>query len=194
VANGESLTLSRKEKLLAELKDPNYRRGFVEGHAKDTIAFQLRMLRKARGWEQREVAEGLGNPKLQPMISRYENPDYGRYSISTLLDLASVFDVALIVRFAPFSELLEWDWSSNAATLCPASFATDERFLQIAAQIQNEQVRTAVAQANCRATLVHENVAEQSKPIPQSPTALGNISPSDPRQGRPVTKGLGAAA
>jgi transcriptional regulator with XRE-family HTH domain len=137
--NAEQLSLSRKEKLLEELKDAEYRRGLVEGHAKDTIAFQLRVLRKAQGWEQRDVAERLGNPNLQPMISRYENPDYGRYSISTLLELASVFDVALIVRFAPFSELIEWDWTSNAATLCPASFGNDGKLTRLATQIRTEQ-------------------------------------------------------
>jgi transcriptional regulator with XRE-family HTH domain len=99
----------------------------VEGHAKDTIAFQIRQLRKAEGWEQRDLARELGNPKLQPMISRYENPDYGRYSITTLLELAAAFDVALAVRFVPFSELVEWDWASNEQTLRPAPYARDTR-------------------------------------------------------------------
>jgi transcriptional regulator with XRE-family HTH domain len=146
--NEEQLTLNRKEELLRALSDLEYRQGFVEGHAKDTIAFQLRQLRKAAGWEQREVAERLGNPNLQPMISRYENPDYGRYSISTLLELASVFDVALVVRFAPFSQLLEWDWDSDATTLCPASYPRDERIIEIASEIQREQQRIADAQAH----------------------------------------------
>src|SRR5947208_5457179 len=119
MTRGQQSTLSPKERLLNELRDPAYRRAFVEGHATSTSAFQVRMLRKKRNWEQRDVAHRLGNDKLQPMISRYENPDYGRYSISTLLEMAAVFDVALIVRFAPFSELVKWDWSSNASTLCP---------------------------------------------------------------------------
>jgi transcriptional regulator with XRE-family HTH domain len=113
-------------KLLEEINEPEYRRAFVEGHAKDTIAFQIRQLRNARDWEQRDLARELGNPKLQPMISRYENPDYGRYSISTLLDLAAAFDVALVVRFAPFSELVEWDLKATSKTLCPAPYAKDK--------------------------------------------------------------------
>jgi transcriptional regulator with XRE-family HTH domain len=136
MANGKQSALSLKQKILLDLKDTRYRRGFVEGHAKDTIAFQIRMLRKARDWEQRDVAAALGNPKLQPMISRYENPDYGRYSVTTLLELAEVFDVALVVRFAPFSELLEWDWASNETTLCPASFGNDSRLAEIAAKTE----------------------------------------------------------
>jgi transcriptional regulator with XRE-family HTH domain len=117
---------SPEQRLIEQLRDPEYRRGFVEGHAKDTVAFQLRAMRKANDWDQRDVAEKLGNRKLQPMISRYENPDYGKYSISTLLELAAAFDVALAVRFVPFSELVEWDISSNPAKECPVSFVDDK--------------------------------------------------------------------
>jgi transcriptional regulator with XRE-family HTH domain len=125
--SGEQMDTNPKLDLLRALEDQEYRRGFVEGHAKDTIAFQIRQLRKAREWEQRDLARELGNPKLQPMISRYENPDYGRYSITTLLELAAVFDVALVVRFAPFNELIEWDWRSTAQTLAPSPYAKDKR-------------------------------------------------------------------
>lgn len=123
---GKQELLSSEQRLIADLQDPEYRKGFVEGHAKDTIAFQLRAMRKAKGWDQSEVAEKMGNRKLQPMISRYENPDYGKYSISTLLELASAFDVALAVRFVPFSELVQWDSSSNPSKECPESFNEDK--------------------------------------------------------------------
>lgn len=162
MATGEQLTLNHKERLLEELKNADYRRGFIEGHAKDTIAFQLRTLRKAMEWEQRDVAERLGNAKLQPMISRYENPDYGRYSISTLLELASVFDVALVVRFSPFSELVEWDWSSDAATLCPASFEADEKLVQLAEQIEAEKKLAAEAQSRSHVKKIEVNQDQQS--------------------------------
>ena len=136
MARGNTSHLNPEQKLVAELADPEYRHAFVEGHAKDTIAFQLKQLRKAKEWDQRDVARELGNEKLQPMISRYENPDYGRYSISTLLELAKVFDVALVVRFAPFSELVEWDLTSTPATLLPTSYTDDrQRIREIAARI-----------------------------------------------------------
>ncbi len=46
--NGVSLIMNRDEllKLLEEINEPEYRRAFVEGHAKDTIAFQIRQLKK----------------------------------------------------------------------------------------------------------------------------------------------------
>ncbi|PYX70434.1 MAG: hypothetical protein DMG72_18780 [Acidobacteria bacterium] len=128
MATGQSLitTSSPRKNLVQELRDPFYRRAFIKAHAGDSIAFQLKAMRLARKMEQRDVAALLGNPKLQPMISRYENPDYGKYSVSTLLELADAFDVALIVHFAPFSELVDWDMTRSSETLNPVSFDEDE--------------------------------------------------------------------
>lgn len=127
MASGELLDLrsAKKRELIAELRDKDYREGFVEAHVGDSIAFQLKAMRMSKGMDQRDVAGLLGNPKLQPMVSRYENPDYGKYSVSTLLELAKAFDVALVVRFAPFSELLDWDLDVSAGKLCPKSFVED---------------------------------------------------------------------
>jgi transcriptional regulator with XRE-family HTH domain len=125
--NGAQSTTNPRIDLLDELENREYREAFVEAHAKDTVAFQIRNLRKAHEWEQRDLAEKLGNAKLQPMISRYENPDYGRYSITTLLELAKAFDVALVVHFAPYSELVEWDWQTTSSTLAPRPYSKDKR-------------------------------------------------------------------
>ncbi len=108
--------------LVDELRDPDYRRAFVESNIRNGIAFQLRAMREGRDFSQELVAEKLGNKDLQPMVSRYENPDYGRYSLSTLLNLAHAFDVALVVRFESFSELIRWDHESSARTLNVPSF------------------------------------------------------------------------
>jgi transcriptional regulator with XRE-family HTH domain len=117
----------KRESLVNELKDATYRKAFIEAHAKDTVAFQLRRMREAKGWTQGQLAvEAFGDPKLQSMVSRLENPDYGKYSVSTLLNLANVFDVGLVVRFAPFSEVLDWDLNKTEPTLEPRPFAKDE--------------------------------------------------------------------
>jgi transcriptional regulator with XRE-family HTH domain len=122
------------EQLIKSLDSVEYRQGFVEGHAKDTIAFQIKQLRKAEGWDQKKLAEvAFGRPALQPMVSRYENPDYGKYSITTLLELAAAFDVALVVRFAPFSELVEWDVYSTEKTLRPPKYSQDVALSRMAA-------------------------------------------------------------
>jgi transcriptional regulator with XRE-family HTH domain len=118
-----ALPFTSKRNLWIELSDQEYRHGFVEAQAKDTIAFQLRAMRKERNWEQRDVATQMGlDPKFQSMISRYENPDYGKFSLATLLKLAEAFDVGLAVRFVPFSELIDWDDRFSRDKAAPKTF------------------------------------------------------------------------
>lgn len=116
--------------IVGELKkSKEYRTAYIAAHVRNGVAFQLRAMREARGWDQREVACRLGNVKLQPVISRYENPDYGRFSVSTLLDLAAAFDVALVVRFAPFREVVGWESNLSMRTLNVPSFPNEDKAL-----------------------------------------------------------------
>jgi transcriptional regulator with XRE-family HTH domain len=55
---------------------------------------------------QEQLAEIAG--MNQNAISRLENPFYGRPTITTLKRIAAVLDVALVVRFVPFSRLVDW--------------------------------------------------------------------------------------
>ena len=97
---------SKRDQLVAALSDKDYRDAFVAEEVSTGITFQIREMRLARGWDQGELAERAST--AQPVISRFENPNAdGRFSISTLRQLASAFDVGLIVRFAPFSELVD---------------------------------------------------------------------------------------
>lgn len=50
------------------------------------------------------VAAGMG----QNNLSRLENPDYGKHTISSLKRIADALDVALVVRFVPFSQYIDW--------------------------------------------------------------------------------------
>jgi len=63
-------------------------------------------MREARGLSQEELARLVDMP--QTAISRLESPDYGKQTITTLKRLAKVHDVALVVRFIPFSKLVDW--------------------------------------------------------------------------------------
>ncbi len=99
--------ISKIFKLFERLKkSKKHRKLFVESQVKADIPFQIRAMRDERNWTQEQLGQALGMP--QSVISRMENPDSGFLSIKTLLRVASVFDVALIVRFAPFSELMHW--------------------------------------------------------------------------------------
>jgi len=70
------------------------------------VPFQVRGLRKNRGLSQGELAALAG--MAQPRISEIEKPGERSLNIDTLLRIALGLDVALQIRFVPFSELVSW--------------------------------------------------------------------------------------
>jgi transcriptional regulator with XRE-family HTH domain len=99
------MTATKYEQIWHSLEDEEYRREF-NADVDTGLAFQIRALREKNGWTQGELAERAGSD--QGTISQWENPNYGRYTLKTLKSLANAFDVGLLVRFAPFSELALW--------------------------------------------------------------------------------------
>ncbi len=113
------MTINRERKnLIQRLKSSKERRdAFVSAYVDEIIPFQIRALREQsdRKWTQQELAEKAG--MKQERISTLENPNYGSYSLRILKQIASAFDVALMVRFIPFSELAEWKLHLSSASL-----------------------------------------------------------------------------
>jgi transcriptional regulator with XRE-family HTH domain len=100
--------LTSRDSLIRRLKrSQDARTKFVESNLSKELAFQLRALRDNKEWSQPELAERIGTS--QNAISRLENPNYGKATITTLKKLAAVFDVGLVVRFVPFSQLVNWE-------------------------------------------------------------------------------------
>lgn len=100
------------------LQDRNVREALVDAHIRNGIAFQVRSLRRGKGWTQEQLADAAGTKPTQ--VGRVENPDYGSHTVRMLRRIASVFDVALVVRFVPYSELLRWD--AGPRNLSPKPF------------------------------------------------------------------------
>jgi transcriptional regulator with XRE-family HTH domain len=92
------------KRLFEKLKSKSYRDAYVAEHVRTGIAYQIRALRAQRGWSQKRLAEEMGKP--QSVVSRLEDPDYGKVSIQTVLDGAAAFDVALLVQYISFPEFL----------------------------------------------------------------------------------------
>jgi len=89
---------------LVELSDKEFRDAYVDEHVRATIAYQLRSIRRKRGWSQKKLAAILEKP--QSVVSRLENVTYGKLSIQTLIGIAQKLDIALIVKFADYKEFL----------------------------------------------------------------------------------------
>ncbi len=94
----------------------------------------------------------------QTNVSRLESPGYGRLNITTLQRIASVFDVALIVRFVPFSELIRWTDELSPEVMAPQSF--EEELPQL------ERFGTAV--------MPQWNIGSSEPLIPTNVVALGH--------------------
>jgi transcriptional regulator with XRE-family HTH domain len=67
-------------------------------------------------------------------LCRLESPDYGKQTISSLKRIADALDVALVVRFVPFSQYINWlsgtpfwDDGLRPEALAVPSFADEEK-------------------------------------------------------------------
>ncbi len=113
----------RVKAIWKKLRNKEYRDSFVASQISNTIAAQIFSLREARGWKQAEVAAKAG--MRQSRISDLEDPNYENYQTRTLVKLASAFDVGLVIRFAPFSELAQWSANLSPRDFLPTEFLKD---------------------------------------------------------------------
>ena len=117
------MTTERRSQIIESLKDKDVREYYVAEHIAEGLAFQVKALREARGWTQAEL--GQRAKMAQERISQLEDPNYGKPTLSTLRRLAAAFDVALVVRLAPFSELVDWTTHLTPESLAPKDFDND---------------------------------------------------------------------
>ena len=113
------MTSARREQIIASLHDKEYRDAFVEEQIDTGLPFQIRAMRQQRGWTQADLGQRTG--MAQETVSLLESPSYGRFTLRTLKRLASAFDVALMVRFVPFSRVADL-----AANLSPEDLAVPD--------------------------------------------------------------------
>jgi transcriptional regulator with XRE-family HTH domain len=106
------------------LSNPEVRHLYVDSSIRHLLAMQLRSMREAMGWRQDEL--GQKAEMKQSAIARLEDPRYSSMTLSTLKRLAKAFDVALIVRFAPFSEFISWTVGIDEPRLSPPSFVEEQ--------------------------------------------------------------------
>lgn len=99
------LSQSMEKSFLRMKKRASARHAYLEAEIITNLAHQIRSMRMDRKLTQRQLADLLGT--TQTVISRLEDPSYGRYSLKTLIDLAKVFDTGMQVRFVSFVTMLQ---------------------------------------------------------------------------------------
>jgi len=121
-----------KQRLLRKLQGKRYRDAYVGSQVSTGLAYQTREIREQRGLTQEALGARIN--KRQNLISRLEDPDYGRYTVKTLLELASAFDVALLVKFVPYSHFLREMEDKHPGALQVPSFEDELPRLKADAQ------------------------------------------------------------
>jgi transcriptional regulator with XRE-family HTH domain len=110
-------------KLQERLQRRAYRHAYLGEHVRRGIAYQIRALRDQRQWKQGEFSKRLNKP--QSVVCRLEDPSYGKVTVQTLLEIANVFDVALEVRFVPYSSFIIRTRDVSSSAMHVLSFDDD---------------------------------------------------------------------
>ncbi len=92
------------QKRLSRLARKDYRQEFMREMVRGWVSHQIKALREERGLSQDEL--GVLCHKPQATIGRLESPNYGRWNITSLFELAEAFDVALEVKFVSWPQFL----------------------------------------------------------------------------------------
>jgi transcriptional regulator with XRE-family HTH domain len=99
------VSLLSRINLVKKLRDSKKARdAYVYEHVRNGVPFQIRAMRKNRDWSQQELADAANTSRT--VITRIEDPNYGKLTLKTLLQIASAFNVALLIKFVPFSRLV----------------------------------------------------------------------------------------
>ena len=152
-----SLSKSKfKSKRWQKLQTKEYRDAYAEAQLSIEIPFQIRALRKARGWTQAKLADLCSIP--QARISHIEQPGREPLSLRTLYRLSSAFDVGLLVQFVSFSELVQREEAFHPEMFNVSSFKDDQ--LEEAVVPTVAQVRVTKAVVSTVAQIRVEGITE----------------------------------
>lgn len=119
----------RSRRISKLLTDRDSRAAYVQAKISTLVPSQIRALRfKSDMPRQADLAQESG--MLQSRISLLETPGAANITLETLARLAAAFKVGLIVKFVPFSEMLNWENSFSQDSFDVVRLEHDVAFLR----------------------------------------------------------------
>lgn len=120
--------MSEKSQLINKLKNSfSSRVAYTRATTSVNVASQIKALRRRRKMTQEELGNLMGTG--QSRISAMERPGE-LLTVDTLVRLASAFRVGLMVKFVPFSQMLNWENSYRQDSFDATSIDKDTEFLE----------------------------------------------------------------
>jgi transcriptional regulator with XRE-family HTH domain len=176
--------------LIRELSEPEFRHEYMMDQVRSWVAFQIRALREQRHWNQSDLAKASG--KTQSVISRLEDPDYGKLSLQTCLEIAVAYDLPLLIQFA------EWDdWLARMSNMSPSAFRKRSFNAERLHEVRDRLDRSAAAATNAQKESASLRQLGLNPSVDNSAAANANIISERPAlsgRGLMGSRAAGAAA
>lgn len=121
--------MNERSQRISRLKsDIKSREAYVKAKLGILVPSQIRALRlKSSTPKQQALAKASGT--FQSRISRLETPGAANVTLETLAEIAAIHKVGVIVKFVPYSEMLDWDNTYSQDTFDVIRLDDDKAFL-----------------------------------------------------------------
>lgn len=122
--------LNERSRLINKLvSDHDARVSYTWAKISVILSSQIKALRRRRNnMTQTTLAEASG--MKQSRISAMERPGETKFTVETLIRLASAFKVGLLIKFVSFSEMLAWENEYTQDFFTATEIDNDHGFLQ----------------------------------------------------------------
>jgi hypothetical protein len=108
----------RITRLTEKLRNKRYRDSYVDANVRRFLAQQFRALRG--DMSQEEFGKLIGKP--QSVVSRLEDPAYGKFALQTLLEVAASLNRAVVARIVDFPTFLRFTEDVSQQAICPSGY------------------------------------------------------------------------
>lgn len=152
------------EQFVRQLSDKEVRSEFVADQMRARLALLIRSLREQadRNWTQTELGERAGKP--QNVISRFEDPNYGKMSLQSLFDLAAAFDLPVWIDMPDWNEWLTLINDIPNPDVHRSGFDLE----QLAAQARSQATSAATSISGAAASAAAESIRNMVLLPPQT--------------------------